>query len=160
MVENTFEHQGRPIGIRTAYFSQAFDVNPVEQVTGVPQHMVSIMNEAFSTLPGEVDVIIGVDFPTGREILVFGRDAQKMIAGTGMSDRRRVLRISIDSAGDGTPAIGASRIGTRRLKRAQNCLIRSVTGLIACTLPAASRDAHAFTRATQTNISDRMHLRA
>jgi GntR family transcriptional regulator len=67
MVENTFEHQGRPIGIRTAYFSQAFDVNPVEQVTGVPQHMVSIMNEAFSTLPGEVDVIIGVDVADVRD---------------------------------------------------------------------------------------------
>jgi len=46
------------------------------------------------------DVIVGVDFTTGREILVFDRSAQKMIAVTGMSDRLRVLRISIDSAGD------------------------------------------------------------
>jgi hypothetical protein len=41
------------------------------------------------------DVIVGVDFTTGREILVFRRGAQKMIAVTGMSDRLRVLRISI-----------------------------------------------------------------
>ena len=46
------------------------------------------------------DVILGVDFTTGRESLVFGRSAQKMIAVTQMSDRPRVLRISIDSTGD------------------------------------------------------------
>src|SRR5262249_19637031 len=33
--------------------------------------------------------------------------------------------IAIDSAGAGTPAIGASRMGTRRLKRAQKSLVRS-----------------------------------
>src|ERR1051326_963071 len=40
------------------------------------------------------------------------------------------LAMAIDSAGAGTPAIGASRIGTRRLKRAQNGLVRSRMGLM------------------------------
>lgn len=81
MVENTFEYLARPIGIRTAYFSPDFDVNPVEQVSDGPQHMVSIMDSAFSTRPGEVDVIIGVDaadvrdarllrIPVGRPLVV------------------------------------------------------------------------------------------
>ena len=46
------------------------------------------------------DVIFGVDVATGREILVFDRGELPMIAVTGMRDRLRVLRISIDSAGD------------------------------------------------------------
>jgi len=46
------------------------------------------------------DVIFGVDVATGREILVFDRGELPMIAVTGMSDRLRVLRISIDSASD------------------------------------------------------------
>ena len=46
------------------------------------------------------DVIFGVDVATGREILVFGRGVLEMIAGTGRSDRPRVLRVSIDGAGD------------------------------------------------------------
>jgi len=46
------------------------------------------------------DVIFGVDVASRREILVFGRGALLMIAVTGMSGRLRVLRISIDSAGD------------------------------------------------------------
>src|SRR5215831_9606700 len=37
---------------------------------------------------------------------------------------------AIDSAGAGTPAIGASRIGRRRLKRAQNAFVRSRTGVM------------------------------
>ena len=40
---------------------------------------------------------------------------------------------AIDSAGAGTPAIGASRIGTRSLKRVQNCLVRSwISFMAAC----------------------------
>jgi len=46
------------------------------------------------------DVIFGVDVATGREILVFDRGELPMIAVTGMSDRLRVLRISIDGVGD------------------------------------------------------------
>ena len=46
------------------------------------------------------DVIFGVDVASGREILVFGRSALRMIAVTGMEDRLRVLRVSIDGAGD------------------------------------------------------------
>jgi len=46
------------------------------------------------------DVIFGVDVVSGREILVFGRGAQQTIAVTGMEDRLRVLRVSIDGAGD------------------------------------------------------------
>jgi hypothetical protein len=44
------------------------------------------------------DVILGVDVLTHREILVFGRDA--LFAITGITDRPRVLRISIDSDSD------------------------------------------------------------
>jgi hypothetical protein len=46
------------------------------------------------------DVIFGVDVATSREILVFDRGELPMITVAGMSDRLRVLRISIDSAGD------------------------------------------------------------
>jgi hypothetical protein len=46
------------------------------------------------------DVIFGVDVATGREILVFHRGELQKIAVTGMEDRLRVLRISIDSVGD------------------------------------------------------------
>jgi GntR family transcriptional regulator len=67
MVENTFVHQGLPIGIRTAYFSQDVDLDPVAQVATGPQHMVSIMTEGFSARPGEVDVIIGVDAADTRD---------------------------------------------------------------------------------------------
>ena len=44
------------------------------------------------------DVIFGVDVTTGREILVFERHPLTAVAG--MSDRLRVLRVSIDSADD------------------------------------------------------------
>lgn len=67
MVENTFVHQGRTIGIRTAYFSPDFDLNPVDQVTSGPQHMLTIMDEAFRIRPGEVDVIVGVDAADSRD---------------------------------------------------------------------------------------------
>lgn len=67
MVENTFEYQGRPIGIRTAYFSKDLDLNPVELVTGAPLHMVTIMGEAFRARPGEADVIVGVDVADARD---------------------------------------------------------------------------------------------
>src|SRR5262249_25769660 len=40
------------------------------------------------------------------------------------------LATAIDSDGAQAPAIGASRIGTRRLKRAQNACVRSRTGFM------------------------------
>src|SRR6266850_8271330 len=46
------------------------------------------------------DVIFGVDVAAGREILVFGRGALEMITVTGVEDGLRVLRVSIDGAGD------------------------------------------------------------
>ncbi len=46
------------------------------------------------------DVIFGVDVATGQEILVFGRGALEMITVTGVEDGLRVLRVSIDGAGD------------------------------------------------------------
>jgi len=46
------------------------------------------------------EVIFGVDVATGQETLVFGRGALEMVTVTGVEDRLRVLRVSIDGAGD------------------------------------------------------------
>ncbi len=46
------------------------------------------------------EVIFGVDVATGQEPLVFGRGALEMVTVTGVEDRLRVLRVSIDGAGD------------------------------------------------------------
>jgi hypothetical protein len=54
-------------------------------------------------------VIFGVDVTTGREILVFGRGPLQVTAAAGMSDRLRVLRVSIDSAGDELEPLIAAR---------------------------------------------------
>ncbi len=60
--------------------------------------------KAFET----ADVIFGVDVASGREILVFGRSALRMIAVTRMEDRLRVLRVSIDGAGDELELLAAA----------------------------------------------------
>ncbi len=63
---------------------------------GLEYLKVSQWRMAFET----ADVILGVDVATGRETLVFSRGALPMIADTGINDQPRVLRVSIDSAGE------------------------------------------------------------
>lgn len=72
MVENSFVHQDSVIGMRTAYFSNDLEFAPADSVRTGPMRMIDVMDVAFRTRPGAVDVSIGADIADARDTRLMG----------------------------------------------------------------------------------------
>src|SRR5690242_3454488 len=84
-----------------------------------------------SSVVARVDmVMIVMSRAASRSAMRILPEATPQAASKPNEPRPPASAMATDSAGAGTPAIGASRIGRRRLKRAQNALVRSRRGLI------------------------------
>jgi len=84
------------MALQTEHASRADRGSYVMAWSGLEYLTVPQWRMAFET----ADVIFGVDVVTGHEILVFSRDALPLGGATDETDRRQILRVSIDGASD------------------------------------------------------------